>query len=817
MDLCNIKICKNIHPFLNTLPISTAINDAKTFEFIYVNDEFTRQSGYSREEVIGKTVDEIGAWPIESEIEKINYLITENGGVQNELVHIIKKTSDIITVMFSAKIIKYNEKDCIISYAIDVTETLHLDKKKELMELAIKYSLELNSMITDYTEKEIIQCGLDKLKEITKSKIGYFHFVDEDTGELTLTAWSKGTMEKCPLANSDNDPTNTHYSISEAGIWVDAFYKRNPVIHNDYNNEPHKKGLPKGHVPVTRDLSVPIKDDKGKIKAILGVGNKPTDYDKTDIQVTLLIAENIWRTIIIKQKESKIKKEQEKSKNYFELSPNLTIILDNVGNVVNINDNGCKILGISDKNDIIGKSWFDNFLPDNNKEILHKSFVKVMNNKRTNEEEFPNGIVNEIKTLSGEIKKIEWYNSLLHKNEEIKYQYSTGIDITEKINLEEQLRQSAKLESIGKLAGGIAHDFNNILTVMGGFADILLKRNLDNYTRDKLEKILSSSKRAEKLTNQLLAFGRKQILNPSILNVNDIIKNEQDFYDRLIRETIEIQYKLSSYVSNVYIDKLQLQNVLMNIILNARDAITGYGNIVIETNNVHFDKNSGDVIRNKIKPGDYVKISITDDGCGMSEETKKKIFEPFFTTKKVGKGTGLGLATVYGTIKQSNGYIFLDSRLNEGTTFDLYFPMSDEKVDDKSKKPNKASYKNVSGKTILIAEDESKVQELVKEVLVSNGYKVYIAKNGYFALKISKELNHKIDLLLTDVIMPKMDGHELATKLMEQIPNLKVLYMSGYTDNTVIQNGVFDDDVDFIQKPIYPDDLLEKISEIFNK
>ena len=513
-----------------------------------------------------------------------------------------------------------------------------------------------------------------------------------------------------------------------------------------------------------------------------------------------------------------LEKEKIKSKNYFELSPNLTVILNNDGNIVDINKSGCEILEVDDKNNIIGKSWFDLFLPKNLRNDYREKLSRIVSDKNYDiNADFPTGHVNDVVTQTKKIKTIEWFNSVLRDSSgKIKYCYSTGIDITEKIFFEEQLQQAAKLEAIGRLAGGIAHDFNNMLTVINGFSDLLIKqfleKNCDCDSQDviiKLGKIKSSAKRASTLTKQLLAFGRKQVLKPDVQNVNQIIEEDEELYQRLIRENIEIHYRLAN-IGNIYVDKIQFQNIIINLIINSRDAINGIGNIIIETKDVNFNKKHRDIV-----PGNYVLISITDNGCGMTLDTKKKVFEPFFTTKQIGQGIGLGLSTVYGVIKQSNGHIWIDSTPNIGTTFNLYFPRVNEKCVEKCKQTiDKKKNKVIGGtETILLVEDEQQVNDLMKEILTKYGYNVHVAYNGIDALKVADK--SQIDLLITDVIMPEMDGHTLGLQLLQKIPDLKVLYMSGYTNDIIINDKV-EVGIEFIQKPISTTLLLSTIRELIN-
>jgi len=520
--------------------------------------------------------------------------------------------------------------------------------------------------------------------------------------------------------------------------------------------------------------------------------------------------------------EHKLKKEQIKSHNYFELSPTLTLILDVTGIIININQAGCKILG-GDKKNIVGKNWFDVFLPEDIQEDFRKNFLKVISQEKQNEDMFPDGFTNNIITVQGNIKTIEWYNTTLldETSGNVIYQYSTGIDITERVHLEEKVRQSAKLEAVGLLAGGIAHDFNNILTIIYGYSEMLtkkLRKDDDSikigYVLERLKKVISASQRASSLVKQLLAFSRKQLMNPVVFNINTILNEEREGLHKFIRENIELSYYFDEHLGNIYADKNEVQNVLLNILINSRDAINNSGNIIIETKNIQFNEN----VKHKktfIEKGLYVMVAITDDGVGMDKQTVNRIFDPFFTTKELGHGVGLGLSAVYGIIKQSKGYIWVYSELNKGTTFKLYFPRVDAEESTYIKEDE--NYLDYNGtETILVVEDEQNVREMISETLRDGGYTVVCASDGIKALNIIEVDKVIPDLILTDVVMPKMDGKELVLRVGEKFPNIKILYMSGYTDNTIIHRGVLDSGTNFIQKPTTPIQLMKRIRKILN-
>ena len=380
---------------------------------------------------------------------------------------------------------------------------------------------------------------------------------------------------------------------------------------------------------------------------------------------------------------------------------------------------------------------------------------------------------------------------------------------------EDRLRQSQKMESIGNLAGGIAHDFNNLMTAVTGYSELALRSaKLDESLRFKIEEIKKAGERAASLTRQLLAFSRKQMLQPKILDLNTVVTGMGKMLTRVISEDIDLRFKLDDSLGQIKADPGQIEQVLLNLAVNAGDAMPAGGTLSIRTENVHLN---GKLTQSHlvIEPGHYVIMSVSDTGCGMDAKTKSHIFEPFFTTKEVGKGTGLGLATVYGIVKQSGGYIWVYSELGKGTIFKIYLPRVDEVVDESLNKGESSGA--VRGEeTILLVEDEEIVRNLAQEILQTYGYSVLTAANGSEGLRIGREFEGPIELVITDVIMPLMSGREMAEKLREMRPNLGVIFMSGFTDDAIVHHGVLDESMFFIQKPFSPDALAAMARQVLD-
>jgi two-component system cell cycle sensor histidine kinase/response regulator CckA len=395
-----------------------------------------------------------------------------------------------------------------------------------------------------------------------------------------------------------------------------------------------------------------------------------------------------------------------------------------------------------------------------------------------------------------------------------------ALDITDRKHLADQLRQSAKLQAVGELAGGVAHDFNNLLMVVKGHAEMLTDRlakipaDLSAPARQNVEQIQQAAERATGLTRQLLAFSRMQVLQPRVLDLNDAVAGMIQMVSRVIGENIELAFLPGAKLGRVKADPSQIEQVILNLVVNARDAMPEGGRLTIETLNVDLDRNYVQQ-HAVVEPGPYVMLTVSDTGSGIDPETQARIFEPFFTTKTQGRGTGLGLATVYGVVKQSGGYIWVYSEVGQGTTFKVYLPQVPSEVEKSA--PEKIVARPAPGtETILFVEDEESVRELVSEYLRGRGYTILEAPDGVQALELAEKHPGKIHLLITDVVMPRVSGRELATRLTAARAGLKVLYISGYTDDSIFRHGVLEGGMSFLQKPFNLKAIAQKVREVLD-
>jgi len=390
--------------------------------------------------------------------------------------------------------------------------------------------------------------------------------------------------------------------------------------------------------------------------------------------------------------------------------------------------------------------------------------------------------------------------------------YETFVrDVTDQRRLQQQLTQSQKMEAIGRLAGGVAHDFNNLLTVITSYSDLVFQDlPPDDPRRDDVDQVRKAADGAAALTRQLLAFSRQQVLEPKVIDLNSVVDNLKKILQRVIGEDVELTTVLAAELGAVKADVSQIEQILMNLAVNARDAMPTGGQLTIETSNVDYDperQQRADGSRN------FVMLAVTDTGTGMDEATKAKIFEPFFTTKQPGKGTGLGLATVYAIVTQAGGFIWVYSELGHGTSFKIYLPQVDAV-------PTTAAVARVDlprgTETVLLVEDAAAVRAVARQVLQRQGYRVLEAADGEDALYLAARHQGTIDLVLTDVVMPRAGGRELAERLLAVRPDTRVLYMSGYTDDSVVRHGILEGGVAYLQKPFSPEGLARKVRDVLD-
>jgi PAS domain S-box-containing protein len=480
--------------------------------------------------------------------------------------------------------------------------------------------------------------------------------------------------------------------------------------------------------------------------------------------------------------------------------------LDTTGCVTLFNRTAEQITGYS-LAEVMGKGWFDILVPSTQYPEAREKFEFLISKGGSDQHENP------LLTRSGEERIMSWRSTPILEQGVVAGTISFGIDITEHRMVEEQLRQSQKMEAVGRLAGGVAHDFNNMLTVIMGFAELSKLALEDGHPVLKnLHEITRAAERSRDITRQLLAFSRKELISPKPVNLNLLILQTEQALRRLIGEDIQMAFRPATGLWTVKVDPSQVDQILMNLAVNARDAMPAGGSLTLETANVHIDETYCQ-FHVEAHPGDFVQIAVSDDGSGMDSETLKHIFEPFFTTKDMSRGTGLGLATVFGIVAQNYGFLNVYSEPGHGTTFRIYLP----RIEDASLADPQPVVERPSGQgMILLIEDDVNVLTMTTAVLEEIGYKVLPVGNPAKAIELFNERWPEIDLVVTDIIMPGMNGKEMATRMEAIRPGTKVLYMSGYTSDFIAQRGVLEDGTHFIPKPFDMKSLNEKIIEALN-
>jgi len=599
-------------------------------------------------------------------------------------------------------------------------------------------------------------------------------------------------------------------------VWVDALRERRAVIHNDYAGLPHRKGLPSDHPLIQRELVVPVLRNE-QIVALLGVGNKPVDYESQDIDSVSRLANLAWDIVLAKRAEEALRESGERFRRVIADSPFPIMIHAEDGTVLQTSNSWCEITGYRHEELATIADWTERAYGER-MEIVRADIDRLYGlDRRLDEGEYT------IRTRSGAIRVWEFNSAPVGRLPDGRRMViSMAMDVTgrkrveaEREVLQAQFAQAQKMESIGRLAGGVAHDFNNLLVGIMNYVELCRDRvGPDDPIRCYLDEITADARRSADLTRQLLAFARKQIIAPRLLDLNAAVASALKLLRRLIGEDIDLAWVPSPQLWAVKMDPTQLDQLLANLAVNARDAIGGVGRLTIETENATISQ-AYCAEHTDARPGDYVLLAVSDDGCGMDQETVTRLFEPFFTTKGAREGTGLGLATVYGVVTQNDGFISVYSEPGHGTTFRIYLPrcQGDVAAPTVSHEPTE---RPGGHETILLVEDEKSIRITATLFLHDLGYNVLTAGDPAEALRLAEAHVGTIHLLITDVIMPGLSGRDLATKLTEVRPQILCLFMSGYTADVIVHRGVLDEGVHFLGKPFSRDELARTVREVLD-
>jgi len=625
----------------------------------------------------------------------------------------------------------------------------------------------------------------ERFRQVTENMREVFYLMDAEFRETLYvspayeTVWgtSRKTLEDNPRAFMDSVLPEDRPILQRD---VERAQRGEPATETEFRIRRSD-----GSIRWILSRAVSVRNERGEVYRIAGVALDITErrQDRDALRVTEQRLLTLFETV------------------------NLIVLgLDATGKVNYVNPYLLNLAGYS-REEAFGSDWMERFLPVRQRSQMRGVFLELL--ERGLHPHYQNPIL----TKAGEERMISWHNTVLRNVEgRPTGTLSIGEDVTEHGRLEEQFRQAQKMEAVGRLAGGVAHDFNNVLTAIFGYVELLkVEFAAGSPQRDDLDEIRKAADRAAGLTRQLLAFSRQQVLEPVVLNPNGLIEDVQKMLRRIIGEDVRLEVSLAAGAGNVRADPGQLQQVLLNLAVNARDAMPKGGALRVATAAIELPPEYGTPSQ-PVQAGPYIQLDVTDTGVGMTRETASRIFEPFFTTKEKGKGTGLGLSTVYGIVKQSGGYIWVDSAPGRGTTFSIFLPRVDAPAESVAARPELATL--AGSETILLVEDDQFLRPLVRNILSTLGYQVLVAEDARGAERLAAEHSGPIHLLLTDVVMPGASGPDLASRLAVTRLDTRVLFMSGYLDDTVVEHGVLQPGMPFLQKPFSPEALARKVKEV---
>ncbi len=777
----------------------------------FINPAFTRTYGYEPGEIVGKMTPRVLESGLEdSPVHEEFWKILMAKQTYTAEFHNKTKSGQIIPIEMSATpITDLSGSVCgFLCIERDISERYRSDERARKEALRTKLLLDLYETASSLTEMQLYNFVLDKAVELTGSKIGFLHIISDDQSTIHLTTWNQEALNNCTAVH------DTHYPINQAGNWADCVRLREPVIYNDFKNSANQKGLPSGHTELKRFMSIPVVDE-GKVRLIFGVGNKEHDYDEYDSTQIQVIANELYKIITRRLLDTTLRENETKFRAIFEQSVDAIGVYRH-GLHAFVNPSYLSLFGYSSESELNGKLIFDLIAPEERERVLEKARLCEENNKvalrfethgmKKNGSEFDLDVHFSTYTLDSETYTLALLRDITEQNRREK----------ERNDLEQQLIQSQKLESIGTLAGGIAHDFNNILSIILGHCSLLqMGTPSRETTTESLHVITTAVQRGTDLVKQILTFARRSEIAVGPLNINTMVKEHVKMLSETFPKIIAIELELDKSIPSIIADPTQIYQTLINLSVNARDAMPNGGTLSFKTENLTLK----DVIRQfpEATENKYCCLYVQDTGVGIDPGIIKRIFDPFFTTKEKGKGTGLGLAVVYGIIKSHKGYIDVKSEPGKGTQFSLFFPIPTAEKNITSTSDN--LHETITGgtETLLLIEDEEALRGMVKTLLEMYGYTVITANDGEQALEVYHSQKDSINLIFSDMGLPKLTGEQFLYRLKEETQNFKLIFATGYIEpenkSALLIAGV----QDILLKPYNPNQILRSIRTVLDR